>query len=181
MLTDRIKEKSKRASTLVMIVGAAMSVAGCNEVRAAPESPSPRAELVLLADGTTMVAHKGTLSRDLADWLAGDGAASRNFTLGSDSFHRNSAKLSPAGLGRAVDLGTLLRATPSATLTLSAMGTASDPLAEERAAALEGFLAERGLLKGQVRVAAAQDTVFAAPIAQPGTLALRLSRATNGD
>jgi hypothetical protein len=180
MLTNRIKEKSKRAPTLMMIVGAAVSLAGCNEVRAAPESPAPRAELVVLADGTTMVARKGTLSRDLADWLAGDGAASRDFTLGSDSFHLNSAKLSPAGLGRAVDLGTLLRATPGATLTLSAIATPNDPLADERAATLEVFLAERGLLKGQVRVAPAEETVFAAPIVQPGTLALRLSRATNG-
>lgn len=141
---------------LFLIAIAAVALTSCKDVRAAPddahatrEAPAPEGELVMLADGTTMVARKGTLSRSVADWLAGDEPTSRMFAFGSVAFVPETARLSPHGLGSAADLGTLLRATPSAQLTLDG---AADPLTEARAQTLAHFLGERGILPNQVQV-----------------------------
>jgi len=108
----------------------------------------------MLADGTTMIARKGTLSRNVADWLAGEEPSSRIFAFGPGAFVAESARLSPHGLGSAADLGTLLRATPSAQLILDGAG---DPMAEARANTLADFLAKRGILPNQVMVTTDQQ------------------------
>lgn len=171
-----------RAVAAVLLVAAGGTVSGCNDVQAAPETSSPQAELVMLRDGSTMVAREGTLSREIADWLDADGPASRSFALGSDAFIPDSAQLSPAGLGRAVDLGTMLRANPGAKLVLDKGASHDDKLADARAAALARFLGQRGIMKGQVSVAPSEEASSAtSALAQPWSLSFRLDRGAAAD
>jgi outer membrane protein OmpA-like peptidoglycan-associated protein len=163
-------------SSLAIASAICLAVSACKDVRAEADTPSPRAKLVMLEDGTTMTARRGTLGRQLADWLALDGAGSRNFSLGSDAFRSNTAQFSPAGIERAVDLGTVLRATPSAKLTILGDGTGEDALARRRAHALAKFLGSRGILAGQVRVTSEQGTSQSVTLTPPSSLSLRLDR-----
>lgn len=171
------KQSCRRLFPRALIGAAGLFLSACNDVKAAPEVPSPRADLVALGDGTTMVARQGSLSRDIADWLASEGADSRSYFFGSDAFRPETAQLSPVGLSRAVDLGTLLRATPSAKLVLYGSRNEEDSLAESRSTTLTSFLNKRGILAGQVRVATADDVPpSASPHQQSGTLSFRLHR-----
>lgn len=157
MKTGRTSTSLQTMVTLALIGAAGLSLSACNDVEAAPEAPSPRADLVVLGDGTTMVAREGALSRDIADWLEGGGSDSRSYVFGADGFTPETAQLSPVGLSRAVDLGTLLRATPNAKLVLYTDGNEADALAGSRAETVASFLGERGILPGQVRVAPTRD------------------------
>jgi hypothetical protein len=166
--------------SISLLAVAALALTSCKDVSAAPEdvratreAPSPKGELVMLADGTTMVARKGTLSRNVADWLAGDQPSSGTFEFGPRAFVPDTARLSPHGLGRGADLGTLLRATPSAQLILN--GTA-DPLTEARAQTLARFLGARGILPSQVRVATGASAERASEPKGPDNLSFWLER-----
>lgn len=139
-----------------LVAFAALALTACNDASAAREesdgareASAPGGELVMLADGTTMISRSGTLSRNVADWLAGDEPSSRMFAFGPGAFVAETGLLSPHGLGTAADLGTLLRATPNARLILDG---AASPMAAARAQTLANFLAQRGILSNQVMV-----------------------------
>jgi len=177
MKTGRAATSLQTMVSLALIGAAGPSLSACNDVEAAPEAQSPRADLVVLGDGTTMVAREGALSRDIAEWLAGKGSDSRSYPFGADGFRPETAQLSPAGLSRAVDLGTLLRATPNAKLVLYSDGNEADALAESRAETVASFLGERGVLAGQVRVASMPgDAASGARRHHSGGLSFRLDR-----
>jgi len=130
----------------------------------------------MLADGTTMIARKGTLSRNVADWLAVDEPSSRIFTFGPGAFVAESPRLSPHGLGSAADLGTLLRATPGTQLILDGTG---NPMTEARANTLANFLAERGILPNQVKVTTDAKVEHVGAAKAPDSLSFWLER-SNG-
>lgn len=179
MKTGRTSTSFQTLFSLALFGAAGFSLSACNDVEAAPETPSPRADLIVLGDGTTMVAREGARSRDIAEWLKGEGSGSRSYAFGTDGFIPESAQLSPLGLSRAVDLGTLLRATPNAKLVLYSDGNAVDALAESRAETVASFLGERGVLAGQVRVASTPDVVGAgSPRHRSGSLSFRLDRSS---
>lgn len=152
----RLVPHLRQAMSISLTAFAALALTSCNDASVARDNAGaaraasvPVGELVMLADGTTMTARKGTLSRNVADWLAGDEPSSRLFAFGPSAFVSETAKLSPHGLGSAADLGTILRATPGAQLILN--GT-TNPMTEARAQTLADFLAERGILPNQVKV-----------------------------
>ncbi|HWW56036.1 MAG TPA: hypothetical protein VN047_03995 [Sphingopyxis sp.] len=168
---------------ITLVATAALALTSCNDVNAASEdtpatrnAPTSGGELVMLADGTTMVARKGTLSRNVADWLAGDAPDSMRFAFGSDAFVPQTARLSARGLGNAADLGTLLRATPDAQLILGGDADIVGPLAEARARTLARFLADRGILPNQVRVVTRDDAGRASGTNGLDNLFFRLER-----
>lgn len=145
--------------SISLVAFAALALTACNDASAAREesdgASAPGGELVMLADGTTMIARSGTLSRNVADWLAGDEPSSRMFAFGPGAFVAETGRLSPHGLGTAADLGTLLRATPNARLILDG---AASPMAAARAQTLADFLAQRGILSNQVMVSTDEET-----------------------
>lgn len=179
MKTGRTSTRLQTMVSVALIGAAGLSLSACNDVEAAPEAPSPRADLVVLGDGTTMVAREGALSRDIAVWLAGEGSDSRSYAFGADGFRPDTAQFSPAGLSRAVDLGTLLRATPNAKLVLYSDGNEADALAESRAETVASFLGERGVLASQVRVASMSgEAASGSRRHRSGGLSFRLDRSS---
>ncbi|WP_447752133.1 hypothetical protein [Sphingopyxis fribergensis] len=170
-----------RPTILISLIAlAALALTSCNDASAAREdsgaareATGPRGELVMLTDGTTMIARKGTLSRNVADWLAGDEPSSGIFAFGPGSFVAESARLSPDGLGNAADLGTLLRATPNAQLIVDG---AASPMAEARAQTLADFLYERGILPNQVKMTTDAKAGQAGAAKGPDSLSLWLER-----
>lgn len=145
-----------------VLAAVAFSLPSCNDVRPAPEAPAPKGELVMLGDGTTMVAREGSLNRGIADWLAKSESRSQGFAFGSDAFVADSAQLSPKGLGRAADLGRLLRAAPDTELVLNDAQSPDESLMAARARVLADFLEERGILPDQVSLVANTTAVQAA-------------------
>lgn len=166
--------------SISLVTLAAIALTACNDARgaredgdAARETSYPSGDLVMLADGTTMMVREGTLSRHVADWLAGDEPRSRIFAFGPGAFVGETGRLSPQGLGSAADLGTLLRATPNARLILD--GTAS-PMTEARARTLANFLAQRGILSNQVTVTTGAKAGQEGAVGTPDSLSFWLER-----
>ena len=139
---------------LLSIAGAAMLIVPAynqhtpaNE-RAPAAAVAPQADLMMLGDGTTMVARSGSLSRAIADWIAQADTGPRHFAFGEDAFVPGTARLSPRGLGRAADLGRLLRATPDMKLVMPR--EQENSLHHARAKALAAFVQDRGILANQI-------------------------------
>ena len=56
--------------------------------------------IVALDDGSTLVAQKGTVGRDLVDWLAGRGDGERRFELGGHQFVGRTTEPTAETIGR---------------------------------------------------------------------------------
>jgi outer membrane lipoprotein-sorting protein len=105
--------------TSVLAIGAAtlsLQSCGSERVEAAPPEGATSA-LVTLPDGSTMAAASGSLTREMADWLASRDGQSRTFDF--HGFDEDRAKLTSVGLGRAADLATVLRAAPATTIEIA--------------------------------------------------------------
>lgn len=135
---------------LLLLMASALSIAaatlslqscGAESVEAAPPSGSVNA-IVTLPDGSTFVSAKGSLPRDIADWLASrEGTESRFAFTG---FVEDRPKLTTRGLGQAADLATILRAAPAASVEI-----AGD---EAQAKALADMLDDRSIPPERVTV-----------------------------
>jgi hypothetical protein len=130
-------------ASIPMIAAATLSLQSCGSepVEAAPPK-GPVNSLLTLPDGSTMVAAEGTLTRRIGDWLQSRKGDSAQFQFAG--FHEARPRLTSAGIGRAADLTTLLRASPAATIEL-----AGD---EARAQALANFLIERGIGEERIKI-----------------------------
>ncbi|MBE1529889.1 outer membrane protein OmpA-like peptidoglycan-associated protein [Sphingopyxis sp. OAS728] len=137
-------------------------------------------DIVVLADGATIVAPEGSRDRAMTDWLKAAEAAPARFSLGSDMFKAGSAELSRQGLGDAAKLATLLRATPDARVAL--LGGAevkrdaapNFALAQRRRETLAAFLKDRGIASDRVELssremAAESDPADVELVAKRGT------------
>ena len=130
---------------VLLSLAATLSLASCGGKPVVTDNPALDADLVILGDGSTVDARPGTLSRAVADWLTAGSTETAYFDLGADAFVPGTAQMSPQGLGRAADLGTLLLSAPDVQLRLSVATNAAGGLPTERAATLARFLEERGL------------------------------------
>lgn len=130
------------ASTLI-IAGATLSLASCgaDSVEAAAGA-GPADSLVILPDGSTMVAAKGSLSQSIGAWLAAREGDSATFQF--SGFHEARPVLTSAGIGQAADLAMMLRAAPATTIEL-----AGD---DAQAKALARLLEDRGIAKERLTV-----------------------------
>jgi hypothetical protein len=145
-------------STL-LIAAAAMTLQSCGSesVEAAPAG-GPANRLIVLPDGSTMVVSHGSMTREIADWLISPNGSTRaEFPF--SGFHEHRPAMTSAGLGRAADLATLLRASPAATIEL-----AGD---EARAKSLAKLLADQGIANDRMRIV---------PAAGPGLVMLTIDR-----
>jgi hypothetical protein len=136
--------------TSVLALGAAtLSLQSCGSepVEAAPSETATSA-LVTLPDGSTMAAASGSLTREMADWLASRDRQSRTFTF--QGFDEDRPKLTSIGLGRAADLATVLRAAPAATIEI-----AGD---EAQIRLLAHLLEDRGVASDRMKIIPAAGT-----------------------
>ncbi|WP_325545186.1 hypothetical protein [Sphingopyxis sp.] len=143
--------------TSVLAIGAAtLSLQSCGSepVEAAPPEAATSA-LVTLPDGSTMAAASGSLTREMADWLASRDGQSETFTF--HGFDEDRPKLTSIGLGRAADLATVLRA--AATIEI-----AGD---EAQISLLAHLLEDRGIASERMKIV---------PAAGIGTAMLTLHR-----
>ncbi|NYF32554.1 hypothetical protein [Sphingopyxis sp. JAI108] len=145
--------------TSVLAIGAAtLSLQSCGSepVEAAPPE-EVKSVLVTLPDGSTMAATKGSLAREMGDWLASRDGQSRAFTF--QGFDEDRPRLTSAGLGRAADLATVLRAAPAATIEIAG--------GEGQIGVLAHLLEDRGIAPERMKIV---------PAAGIGTAVLTLHR-----
>ena len=145
--------------TSALAIGAAtLSLQSCGSepVEAAPPETATSA-LITLPDGSTMAAASGSLTREMADWLASRDGHSRTFTF--QGFDEDRPKLTSIGLGRAADLAIVLRAAPAATIEI-----AGD---EAQISLLAHLLEDRGIASERMKIV---------PAAGIGTAMLTLHR-----
>lgn len=105
--------------TSVFAIGAvtlSLQSCGSEPVEAAP-AKAATSSLVTLPDGSTMAAATGSLTRRMGDWLATRDGQSKTFLF--QGFDEDRPVLTSAGLGRAADLATVLRAAPAATIEIA--------------------------------------------------------------
>jgi hypothetical protein len=145
--------------TSALTIGAAtLSLQSCGSEPVEAASPErATSALVTLPDGSTMAAASGSLTREMADWLASRDGPSRTFTF--HGFNEDRPRLTSIGLGRAADLATVLRAAPAATIEI-----AGD---EAQARFLAHLLEDRGIASERIKIV---------PAAGIGTAMLTLHR-----
>lgn len=120
-------------------------LAACHDLPQTPVDPRHSADLVLLADGTTMDAREGSLERAIADWIVADIEEVGRFELELDAFVAGTADLSPSGLERGAALGFLLHSAPDVQLRPCIPFGPDERLAAARATALARFLEGRDI------------------------------------
>lgn len=160
-------------STALLAGAAALSLQSCTgeaETAVAVERPGSSDDIVVLPDGATMVARRGSRDRAMAEWLTAAGGEGEAFVFGDATFVPGTARLSRDGLGDGATLASLLRATPDARLRLIGQADASQPdagddsLAHKRGQALASFLVDRGIPADRLEIASAASRNGPAPL-----------------
>lgn len=114
--------------------------------------------IVALSDGSTLVAPKGTVGRDLVDWLAGRGDGQRSFELGGHQFVDRTMAPTAETMGRLPRLVAMLKANPKVKALVightdpSGNATQDQNIALERAKILAGLLEDRGIAAERLTV-----------------------------
>lgn len=114
--------------------------------------------IVALDDGSTLVAKKGTVGRDLVDWLAGRGGGERSFELGGHQFVGRTMQPTAETVGRISRLVAMLKANPDVKATivghtdLSGNEKEDDAIALERATTLADLLQDRGIEAERLKI-----------------------------
>jgi outer membrane protein OmpA-like peptidoglycan-associated protein len=99
---------------IALVVSSSLTLKRCSE-NAPREPPKMRGDpsgIVALADGSTMVAPRGTVGRALVDWLARREPGQKTFELGGQEFVGRTAELTTESRGRVPRLIAMLRANP---------------------------------------------------------------------
>lgn len=116
-------------------------------------------DIVVLPDGATIVARRGSRDRAMAEWLTAARGEGEAFVFGDATFIPGTARLTREGLGEGATLATLLRATPDARLRLVGQADAAEhaaggaALANRRGEALAAFLVDRGVPADRLEIA----------------------------
>ena len=93
--------------------------------------------IVALDDGSTLVAKKGTVGRDLVDWLARRGDGQRSFELGGHQFVGRTMQPTAETIGRLPRLVAMLKANPDVKAMIVGHTDPSGDAKEDQAVALE--------------------------------------------
>lgn len=176
---------------ITLVVSGSMALKRCSE-ESPPEPSEVRGDpsgIVALADGSTMAAPRGTVGRDLVDWLARRESGQKTFELGGQEFLGRTAELTPQSRGRVPRLIAMLRANPDVKVVIVGHTDPSGDQAADRAISLARADVVLGMLRdGRIsahrlsaKARAASDPV--APNDSPGNrqrnqrVSLILSRA----
>lgn len=105
---------------IFLVVFGSMALKRCSEEQP-PETNRVHGDpsaIVSLADGSTMVAPRGTVGRDLVDWLARREPGQKTFELGGQEFVGRTAELTPESIGRVPRLIAMLKANPDVKMVI---------------------------------------------------------------
>ncbi|MGR4893581.1 OmpA family protein [Sphingopyxis sp. LARHCG72] len=144
---------------LLLLMAVVLSIRACQKDPPGPAIEEDKvADLVALRDGATMLAPRGTVGRNLVDWLADHDSAQKSFELGGHQFAGRSSEPTPESLGRIPRFVSMLHANPDVRAVLIGHTDASgDPRADlalgrQRAEALAWILEDQGIAKEQLRI-----------------------------
>ena len=157
------------ATMVLLVSGAALSFQPRKHagVAVAEAMTGSSDDIVVLADGATVVASRGSRDRAMADWLNGASKSGHSLTLATDIFEARSARLTEPGIGDAAKLATILQATPDARILIIGRGDPHDDpgngqlIGQMRSDALASFLEDRGISADQIRTASSDEPVEA--------------------
>jgi len=152
------------ARLLIFLMFVAVVISSSLALKTCSESPSPRSAitnvdgsaLVALRDGSTMMAARGTVGRDLVDWLAVREPGSKMFELGGQEFVGRTAEPTAESVGRVSRLIAMLRANADVRVMIvghtdpSGDVAADHALGFERADRLARLLREGGVSKSRI-------------------------------
>lgn len=146
---------------MALVAAIAVAVKSCSAREPHDALPiTDKGELVALRDGSTLVAEKGTVSRDLVDWLAGHGEKRRAFEVGGQEFVGRSADLTAESIGRIPRFAAMLRANPDVDVIVVGHSDPSGNVAKDialsraRAEKLVDSLAAEGIARERLKVEA---------------------------
>lgn len=144
---------------ILLVAAAVLSVRACQQKPEIKYAVGPEASgVVALDDGSTLVAKKGTVARDLVDWLAGRGSGQRSFELGGHQFVGRTMQPTAETLGRIPRLVAMLNANPDVKAIIvghtdpSGKAQEDDAIALQRAKTLATFLEEQGISAGRLTI-----------------------------
>jgi outer membrane protein OmpA-like peptidoglycan-associated protein len=121
---------------ILALVAIAIRNAPSNPAKPVAAGSSSDSEIVAFRDRSTLLVQKGTVGRDLVDWLARPDATIRKFELGGHQFADRTAEPTPELIGRATRLMALLRANPDVSVTVVGHTDDSSDAAADRALSL---------------------------------------------
>ena len=159
-----------------------IALRSCTPGEEIPVSSFDGDSIVELADGTTIIAERGSLGREMVDWLGSDPSGEASFLLAGDPFQPGSANPAPDGWGRITRFMAMMNANPDvkAHIVIFAMrsrDSEADQLASDRARRLQRELVSRGVPTSRLVVEGrpAPDVGRGPPI-ENGRTAITLSR-----
>jgi len=117
---------------IALVVAGSLTLERCSEDSLAEptEMRGDPSAIVALADGSTMVAPRGTVGRALVDWLARREPGQKTFELGGQEFVGRTAELTTESRGRVPRLVAMLHANPDVKVVIVGH---SDPSGDEAA------------------------------------------------
>lgn len=145
------------AFALAVVVAAALTVKSCG--RTEPVAPAQKADLsavVSLPNGTVMTAPKGTVGRDMVDWLASSDDSERYFELGGKEFDGRSIEPTIESKVRIERGVAILKANPDIIVEVIGFTAASGDaaadmkLSQARAEWIVNALSEGGIAKSRL-------------------------------
>ena len=120
---------------MALVVSGSLALKRCRQ-ESPPQPTEVRGDpsaIVALADGSTMAAPRGTVGRELVDWLATNEPGQKLFELGGQEFVGRTAELTPESRGRVPHLIAMLRANPEVNVIIVGHTDSSGDLAADRA------------------------------------------------
>jgi hypothetical protein len=145
--------------------GIAISIGLKSHMASDPISGPPTtdfgSEVAILGDGTPMFAPRGTVARQLADWLADPNSRERYFEVGGTQFRRDEIRPVPEAEARLRRLATLLQAYPKVEARIvgyaasSGNSSADGLLARRRSMQVVDILTADGIARSRLGVAEA--------------------------
>lgn len=161
---------------IALVVSGALALKRCSEQfsREPTEVRGDPSGIVALADGSTMVAPRGTVGRALVDWLARREPGQKAFELGGQEFVGRTAELTAESRGRVPRLIAMLRANPDVKLVIvghtdpSGDEAADRAVSQARADVLLGMLRDGRISSHRLRTEARGASDPIAPNDSPG-------------
>lgn len=117
---------------LALVVAAGLAVKSCGETRpVATQKAADLSAVVALPNGSVMTAPKGTVGRDMVDWLASADDTERRFELGGKEFDGRSIEPTIESKVRIERGVAILKANPTVSVAVIGYTNASgDPAAD---------------------------------------------------
>lgn len=147
---------------MLIVVAGAVGLRSCDQRHSGPtvSTAAFNAQVAVLGDGTPIFAPNGTITRQLADWLADPGSTQRLFEVGGDQFRGRAVLPTPEARARLMRFATMLKAYPAVDVRIigftepSSDAAADAGLALRRARWVVDELVREGIRKSRLSATA---------------------------